>query len=83
MKWWEGDRVAIDRRVAAPNPTPNQAGDTPLLVAAQNMQTKAALALIEAKADVNVRNRLLSATPLMIAAGVGEVTLVKVRQVKV
>jgi ankyrin repeat protein len=58
-------------------------GDTPLLVAVQNMQTKAALALIEAKADVNARNRLLSATPLMIAAGVGELTLVKVRQVKV
>jgi ankyrin repeat protein len=52
-------------------------GDTPLLVAVQNMQTKAALALIEAAADVHARNRL-GATPLMIAAGVGEVTLVKV-----
>ena len=41
------------------------------------MQTKAPLALIEAAADVHARNRL-GATPLMIAAGVGEVTLVKV-----
>lgn len=49
-----------------------QEKSTPLLVAVTNMQTKAALALLEGKADVNVRN-FVGGTPLMIAAGVGEV----------
>eukprot|EP00238_Polyblepharides_amylifera_P004471 CAMPEP_0196576594 /NCGR_PEP_ID=MMETSP1081-20130531/5812_1 /TAXON_ID=36882 /ORGANISM="Pyramimonas amylifera, Strain CCMP720" /LENGTH=310 /DNA_ID=CAMNT_0041895241 /DNA_START=116 /DNA_END=1048 /DNA_ORIENTATION=- len=54
----------------------DKSGNTPLLIAIQNLQTKAALALLEFGADVHTVNQA-GGSGLMIAAGTGEVTLVK------
>jgi len=50
--------------------------NTPLLVAVQNLRTKAALAVLEKGADVHLPNKA-GGTALMLAAGTGEITLVR------